>query len=153
MKIIRGNKAYVQKIDIEFLRYTMHSLPDNIFNKIIMDDFNKYDFIPFSATEDIEYFKNHSWIIDYKDIENLSHNDLKEKADTLAKDLENFTAIMYQTKDNEEYKSALKAVKILRHTLTTIGDIDDYKSGRLQFNIPKKENKLRSLLNTVKRKS
>ena len=64
MKIITNTAVYVQKIDLEFFKYSLHSLPQSISSKIFenseldVDDFNKYDFFKFENKNDIEFFRS-----------------------------------------------------------------------------------------------
>ena len=75
MKIITDNAVYVQKNDIAYLNQTDLAIPASIFMKIfgndIVDDNNRYEFIKFDTPEEIEYFRNIDWMIDYNEVKNL----------------------------------------------------------------------------------
>lgn len=79
MRVLTGNTLYVQKIDIEFLKYTLHTLPDSATDKINLDDYNKYDFIPFTDKNIILYLSSLDCIIDYQEIEKLTPEDIRKK--------------------------------------------------------------------------
>ena len=68
MKIILKDSAYVQKIDISYLIESNLKIPESIYLKISCEDINdnnKYEFIKFTDHQEIKYFKNIDWIIDY----------------------------------------------------------------------------------------
>lgn len=153
MRILRNNTIYVQKIDIEFLKYTLHILPENVLNGIDLDDYNKYDFIPFSNENDIEFFMKIDFIIDYSDYENMQMEKIKLKGESLVSELESITAKMYQEKlSDEEYEKTSRKYKELNHLITSLGDLCDFKDGMLKLNIPPK-NKFKQLINILLKKS
>lgn len=152
MRVLTGNTLYVQKIDIEFLKYTMHTLPNSATDKINLDDYNKYDFIPFTDKNIILYLSSLDCIIDYQEIEKLTPEDIRKKGITLASEREKATSIIYQSKEgSEEYKEAMYKYKILNHLLTSLEDISDKKNGLLKITIPS-ENRFKRLMNTFKKK-
>lgn len=152
MKILKNNKIYVQKIDIEFLKYTMGILPDNILTTINLDDYEKYDFLCFTNEEDIEFFKNLECLIDYNEFENKDTDEIKETGERLVGEFEFISKSLYQgTLDSDEYKKTMKRYKELNHMITSLRDLMDYKLGLLKLNITTKKSKLKRLLNKIKR--
>lgn len=118
----------------------MHSLPDTILGKINIDDYSKYDFIPFTNEKDIEYFKICEWIIDYGNVESLTLAEIRSLGEILTIKLETVTAILYQTKEGtSEYKKAITKYKILKHIISSIADISSFHFGLLNFSIPTKK--------------
>lgn len=161
MKIITNHLAYVQKIDLEFLKYRLHSLPQSISSKIFenseidVDDFNKYDFFKFDDVSDIEFFKGIDWIIDYDSIRNLTDIEIKAMGRTYVERLEQITKILYKmTSDNKDYENVLLQYKLLHYQITSLNDILDFKSGLLKMTLPNKDNKLQKLIRIfIKRKN
>lgn len=154
MKVLTRNTLYVQKMDIGFLKYTMHTLPDSALDKINLDDYNKYDFIPFTDKDIIAYLNSLDYIIDYQEMEKLklTPEELKEIGSSLASERETVTSIIYKCKKGtEEYKEAMYRYKILSHLLASLTDISDIKSGLLKINIPT-HNKFKRLINTLKKR-
>lgn len=84
MKIIRENKVYVQKKDLEFLKYKLHSLPNSISFKIFENDefdsdaFQANDFIELVEQNDIQYIRSIEWMMDYDLASALSIEELKK---------------------------------------------------------------------------
>ena len=81
MKIITDNAAYVQMNDIAFLNHCDLPIPASVFMKsfgfgiFVVDDSNRYDFKEFNKPEDIEFFKNIDWMIDYNEVKFGERND------------------------------------------------------------------------------
>lgn len=148
MKVLTRNTLYVQKMDIEFLKYTMHTLPDSALDEINLDDYNKYDFIPFTDKDIIAYLSSIDYIIDYQEMEKLTPEELRKIGSSLASERETATSIIYKCKEGtDEYKEAMHRYKILSHLLTSLTDISDIKSGLLKINIPT-NNRFKRLINT-----
>jgi len=67
-------KIYVQKNDIMYLNQTDLSIPASIFMKIfgngvtIIDNSNRFEFVEFTNSHEIEFLKNIDWIIDYNKV-------------------------------------------------------------------------------------
>lgn len=85
MKILNNEneveQIYIQVKDILKIYQIYHKRPsflNNIFfNNIIIEDKNEKDFIKLSKKEEIDYFNQFDWIVDYKTIKNLKSNQLK----------------------------------------------------------------------------
>lgn len=83
MKIITDNAVYVQKNDIAYLTQINLTMPLSIFMKFIgcgngevtIDNSNKHEFIKFETPEEIEFFKNIDWIIDYNEVKDLTEEE------------------------------------------------------------------------------
>lgn len=76
-------KVYVQLDDISFLLKTCSDIPNSIQKRIYSDentnisDSNKMDFVEFTEPEVIEFMRNQTWIVDYKQARDLSKKELK----------------------------------------------------------------------------
>lgn len=135
MKMVIGRTLYVQKIDLEFLKYRLHSLPQFISSKIFesrkinVDDNNKYDFFRFEDIDEIEFFKGISWIIDYDSLIALTDQDIK--------------------KLSNDYEDILLQYKLLNYQIASLNDFIDFKSGRLKITLPREENKLQKIIRKI----
>jgi hypothetical protein len=75
-------KVYVQMNDIMRLNQTDETIPTSIYEKFftgifIVDESNRMDFVEFSQPEEIEFFESMDWIVDYKQIRDLSKKGIK----------------------------------------------------------------------------
>ena len=93
MKIIYENCVYVQKNDIGFLNQTDMQIPGSIYMKVfgnskvtIINNSNRFEFIEFTKPNEIEYFKNINWMIDYNDVCNLTEDEIIELGNKIAKE-------------------------------------------------------------------
>lgn len=93
MKIITDNAAYVQMNDITFLNHCDLPIPASVFMKsfgfgiFVVDDSNRYDFKEFNKPEDIEFFKNIDWMIDYNEVKDLSDEEHIALAQSIADEM------------------------------------------------------------------
>lgn len=153
MKIITDNAVYIQKVDLEFFKYELRSLPKFISLKIFenkeidMDDYEKYDFLKFEDEEIIEFLKKIDWIIDYDLVKNLTDDEIREIGRTYAEKFESVNKKIYTTSPNKkDYKDLLQQSKLLFYQLRSIEDLLDFKGGRLKITLPKDENKFLKLV-------
>lgn len=153
MKIITNHVVYVQKVDLEFFKYRLHSLPQSISSKVFenseidVDDFNIYDFFRFEDVSDIEFFKSIDWIIDYDSVRNLTDIEIKEMGKACVERLEQITKKLYvMTSDNKDYENVLLQYKLLNYQIASLNDIIDFKSGLLKMTLPDEGNKLQKLI-------
>ena len=71
MKIVTNEAIYVQKNDLVFLNQTDIPIPASIFMKAfgkgatIINYNNRFDFVKFEDSKEIEFFKNMDFILDY----------------------------------------------------------------------------------------
>ena len=74
MKIITENSIFVQRNDITYLNQSNLEVPTSIFGNGVSTtcNVNKYDFIEFKEKEEIDFFKNIDWLIDYNEVKDLS---------------------------------------------------------------------------------
>ena len=156
MKIITDTAAYVQKIDLEFFKYRLHSLPQSISSKVFenseldIDEFNKYDFFKFEDMDDIEFFKRIDWIIDYDSVRYLTIQEITKMGRTYVEKREQITEKLYSmTDEDEEYNATLLQYKLIHYQITSLTDISDFKSGRLKITLPDDENKLQKLMRKI----
>lgn len=117
MKIITDNAVYVQKNDFIYLNSSNLAIPASIFDKVfgygvtIIDDRNRYEFIEFNAPEEIEFFKNIDWIIDYNEIKDLNEEEMYDLIRNICQEQN----LLEEMEDNMdiEFKCRLLEFKIL----------------------------------------
>ena len=142
MKIITKAAAYVQKIDLEILKYTLHYLPQSISSKIFenceldVDDFNKYDFFKFEDEKDIEFFKSIDWLIDYNSVRDLTNEEITKIGRDYVEQRDQIAKKLYTASDYEEYNDILFQYKLINYQITSLNDISDFKNGLLKINLP-----------------
>lgn len=156
MKIFTSNAVYVQKIDLEFFKYSLHSLPQTISkqffesNKVDCDDYGKYDFIKFENIEDIDFFKSVNWIIDYASVKDLSDEEYNKLGWDLARKREQATERLYSfERENNEYRIILLECKLLQYQISMLQDIADVRDGRLKIRIPEEQSKLHKMMRKI----
>lgn len=142
MKIITNTAVYVQKIDLEFLKYRLHSLPQTISSKIFennkldVDDFDKYDFFKFEDKNDIEFFKGIDWLIDYNSIKDLPTEEITKSGRDCVEKREQITKKLYGRASAEEYDELLLQYVLINNKIKSLNDIIDFKLGLLKIKLP-----------------
>ena len=124
-------KIYVQLKDLKKLIFKKDYVPENI--KHLMKT-NKRDteFIEFTNPKDINFFQNQKWIVDYKEIRDLSKEELKEKAQELINKLNilgHAITVLKKENDNKAYYNILKDYNLLKHTIDSFDDVYCLKQG------------------------
>lgn len=158
MKIIQDNSLYIQKIDLEFLKYHARILPENISKKIFenpeidLDDYNKYDLFKFDEPQDIEFFQNLDFIIDYTVIKDYNNEELYEYVKTCHKEFESTALQLFTTnKKDPQYTNVLFRYKVLSYKKLSLYHISEFKNGLLDMPLPKpnKDKSIKKLLNKL----
>ena len=144
MKIITKDAVYVQKHDIAFLTHTDLEFPASIFNKVfgngtvIINDSNRWEFIKFEKEEDIKFFKEQDWIIDYNDVKDLSDEQFAEMGCAVV-EKKNDIAKIYNGMSEKERKENMDMVyrcERLDHKMYSLRDILWFKQGHLKMDLP-----------------
>lgn len=156
MKIIEDNAVYVQKIDLEFIKYRLRLLPKSISLKTFdsseldMDDYSDYDFFKFEDPEDIEFFRSIDWIIDYTPLKDLSYTDITPIGRSYVERIEEVTERLYNmSSKDKEYSDTLLQYTILDYQISSLNDISDYKMGLLKFRLPNEGNGVKQLIKKI----
>lgn len=88
-------KVYVQYQDLMELIHELDgiSIPASIFDKIfgngqplIVDDSNRWEFIEFNQPEEVQFFREQDWIVDFKEVRGLTFDGLIEYGTEVAKE-------------------------------------------------------------------
>lgn len=145
MKILTENGLYIQKSDLILLQNTKIGIPLKVqkdINKNNISESNPNEFIRFTKEETINYFKDQEWIIDYKLVNAMSHEQiiriykvLKDKINILnhriflAKNADiTLLNILYLEREllNHKLKDILKIIQLKNEGL--IISLDEYEN-------------------------
>lgn len=144
MKIVKNNKIYVQKNDIVCLNQTNLAIPASIFMKVfgngivIIDDSNRYEFVAFDTPEEIEFFRNLDWIIDYDEVKKLSEEEMIALGQSIAEE-KNKIARIFNSLPQEEREKNMNLVsqaELLDFKMYSLRDILWFKQGRIKMELP-----------------
>ena len=140
MKIITENSIFVQRNDITYLNQSNLEVPTSIFGNGVSTtcNVNKYDFIEFKEKEEIDFFKNIDWLIDYNEVKDLSEdeiirlieNTLKERNETEQK----FNFMI--PKQKKKNINLLFQCELLDFKKYSLRDILWFKQGKIKMNLP-----------------
>ena len=140
---IDGKKrVYVQVEDFATLTKVDKPIPASIYAKAM--DFkyytneNRYNFIEYDEEEELEFFEDFEWIVNYKDIRELNSDELKAlvKRDN---DEANDIADLWNTLSPEEKKMNLEAdnkYRLLHHRIKSYGQMLWHKQAHIKLNMP-----------------
>ena len=145
MKILTENGLYIQKSDLILLQNTKIGIPLKVQKDITKNNIsesNPNEFIRFTKEETINYFKDQEWIIDYKLVNAMSHEQiiriykvLKDKINILnhriflAKNADlTLLNILYLEREllNHKLKDILKIIQLKNEGL--IISLDEYEN-------------------------
>ena len=160
MKIIAKDSAYVQKTDILYLLKSNLKIPESIYLKIsceVIDENNKYEFIKFTNHNDIKYFKNFSWIIDYNDIKHLNENDIINMCQEIASQINNIADKYNKMSDIEKDKNEdmVQKCELLDYKMHSLRDALWFKQGHINLTLPEIQNynKINNILKKMFKKN
>lgn len=141
MKVIAANVAYIQKKDIDYLKQSDLKIPEFIFYKVFgsnIDENNEYEFIKFTKRNEIEYFKNLDWIIDYNQVKNLTDEKIvelvKETANELNRIAEKFNKMSEHKK--EKHLDMITQCELLDYKMNSLRDALWFKQGHINMKMP-----------------
>lgn len=144
MKIITDDAVYVQKNDIAYLNQTDLAIPASIFMKIfgndivIIDDNNRYEFVKFDTPEEIEYFRNIDWMIDYNEVKDLSEGETIALGQSIAEE-KNCIAQRFNFMTPEERENNMSMVsqcELLDFKMYSLRDVFWFKQGYIKMELP-----------------
>lgn len=124
MKLLNNGKIYVQLKDFTCIT-EVEKIPRSILERLVknssilvINDENKETFLEFSEKEEIDFFKNQDWIIDFKEYNNYSIEDLNYLS---------YQNIMGKTISNS---------KLRKHQLESINELIEWKKGNKYIPFP-----------------
>lgn len=128
-------KIYVQKKDIKQLWKFCGQIPLSIFNNenndIEMDEFIEFDF-----KEEIDFFKEQEWIIDYRKIIKLSKEELEEYIKELQNKMNYFREKHSNAKNEIEKVFIMKEYNSLENIINDVKIIYSSKINKTPINLP-----------------
>ena len=171
MKVFVNNKVYVQNNDLAYFLKGVEgkSVPSSIFNKIfgdvfIVDGSNRNDFVEFTSPEEVEFFRNCDWIIDYDSFNAMSEEEIIEYAthinDERNRIAEEFNSLSVEERKDKYISTAIK-LEVLDFQFESVRDFLWYKQGHIKIKLPieiktndaekvqKSESKLKRVLRNI----
>lgn len=145
MKIFKDNAVYVQKNDMVYLNQTDIPIPASIFMKVfghgitIIDERNRYEFVKFEAPEEIDFFKEQDWIVDYNEIRDLTEEELISLGQSIAQEknkrADEFNKLPKKQRQ-QKYQSVVSSLDLLDFKMYSVRDMIMFKRGELEFSLP-----------------
>lgn len=164
MKIITDTCAYIQRDDMTVLMKCNRPIPTTIYmdvlNKNIINDENKFEFLEFTRPEEIIFFKEADWIVDYNEVKDLSENDIINLIDNIIEERKNM-AIKYNSmlgNPKMENISLMLKCDLLEFKAYSLRNILWFKKGIIKMELPegidypiglKRDTKLKKLIKTM----
>lgn len=144
MKIITDNAAYVQKNDIAYLNSSDLPIPASIFMKVfgnsatIIDDRNRYDFVKFEDADEINFFKNIDWMIDYNEVKDKTEEELISLGQSIAAEKNDIAKKFNAMKEKDKRKNMKMVLncELLDFKMYSLRDIIFFKRGELSITLP-----------------
>lgn len=136
-------KVYVQMNDIMMLTHSDLPIPGSVFEKVftdivIVNDNNRMDFVEFNEPDEVNYFKSLDWIVDYKEIRDLSEEEIKNKGQEIANEM-NRIAERYNSMSNEKKhrnQSLIQKHELLDYKIQYLAEILWVKQGYREMPFP-----------------
>lgn len=136
--------GYVEKNDIGYLNQTDLAIPDSIFTEVfgndivIIDDSNKYEFVEFDKLEEIEFFKDIDWIIDYSEVKDLSEEEMIALSQSIIEEkndiAQRFNSMLPEEK--EKNMNMVSQCELLDFKIYSLRDILWFKQGHIKMELP-----------------
>ena len=136
-------KVYVQMNDLMTLINTDQSIPSSVFEKVfsdvvIVNDSNRMDFVEFDKPNDIKYFESIDWIVDYKEIRDLSEEEIKNRGKEIASEMNRIAERYNSLSDDQKYhnQSLIQKHELLDYKMKYLAEILWVKQGHKQMPFP-----------------
>ena len=136
------------KINFDIIQFRKElAIPASIFLKVfgngitIINDRNRYNFVCFTEAEDIEYFKQLDWMIDYGKVKNMSEEELENLLSIMLDKMDFLDKAEQSIPVNQSQKrhELLQAFFLLVFKFCSLRDILWYKQGHISLNLPEIE--------------
>lgn len=134
-------KVYVQVKDLKKLMYKKDYVPQNIL-EIANTKKKENEFIEFTDSKDISFFKNQDWIIDYKELRDLSKEEIVTTAMKTNEKLEKLVhakQVLTREKDYKGVYNIIPEYTLMQHKLESYDDIYLLKQGYNYIPFPEVE--------------
>lgn len=144
MKIITNDAAYVQKNDIAYLNQTDLDIPASIYLKacetgtFIVDDSNRYEFIRFNKSDEIQFFKNQDWILDYNQVKDMTEDELIEYGEKIITQYNELAETFNALSEQERIQNTELDMRcdLLGFQIFSLHDFIFYRKGLLEMQLP-----------------
>ena len=149
MKVFRNNCAYVQKNDLFYLLNLSKDIPNTVLEKfydkedILIDDDNRFEFVKFDRPDEIIFFMNEDWIINYDNFQNMDFEEIESVAHKYYINSERMSALFNSLSNEEQHSNNGKDMMIestkLRHIFDDLRILSEYKRGVINMTVPGEE--------------
>ena len=144
MKYFKNDKVYVNFNDlINMPQLASYSLPGIIRkglgeNYIVIDESNRFNFAEFDLPEEVEYFKNQDWIIDYDEYKFMTDEELEEAARRKNQEIQLLIESYNNLSEEEQMNSyhMIRQHRRLWHQLQDLKAINLYRNNELNLDVP-----------------
>ena len=144
MKIITNDAAYVQKNDIAYLNQTDLDIPASIYLKacetgtFIVDDSNRYEFIRFNKPDEIQFFKNQDWILNYNQVKDMTEDELIEYGEKIITQYNELAETFNALSEQERIQNTELDMRcdLLGFQIFSLHDFIFYRKGLLEMQLP-----------------
>lgn len=117
MKIFRKNTLYVQKKDLLYLLTFNIDMPKTLkenLERIDINETNQHEFIRFTKKDEINYYNNLKWIIDYDEYINLTEEEILTQGNIINTKINRLLNNKTDKESLKEYKESLLRLQSLR---------------------------------------
>ena len=161
MKIITKNKVYVQYIDIAYLiksksyKQAPDSISDKCFTELfVCNEYNKYNFVEFNRRDEIKFFDNLDYIIDYLEVKELSNEQIIQKVFEIGKEKNKLYNRFIYMSNRDKYLNIhiLTEIELLEFKMESLMNIIALKNDKLKMNLPNTEQE-KKLIKEIKKVS
>lgn len=120
------------------------AVPASIFMKVfgngmvIIDDSNRYEFVTFEAPEEIKFFKDIDWMINYNEVKDFSEEEIIALGQSIAEEKNNI-AYRFNSMTPEERKENMDMVsqcELLDFKMYSLRDVLWFKQGHIKMELP-----------------
>ncbi len=129
-------KVYVQISDITMLNQT--NISKVCTNVNIADNSNGMDFVEFTQPKEIKFFESLDWIIDYKQVRNLSEEEIETKRQEITTEMSNITHKFNSMPEEEKRNNQLllQRHRLLNYKMNCLAKILSIKQGHKEIPFP-----------------
>ena len=136
------------KINFDIIQFRKElAIPASIFLKVfgneitIIDDRNRYNFVCFTEAEDIEYFKQLDWMVDYNETKDMSEEELISLIEKTLGEMDSISNAydLIPTNQGKKRRELAKTFSLLEFKFYSLRNILWYKQGHISLNLPEIE--------------
>lgn len=144
MKVITNDAIYVQMNDLAYLMTSDTPIPASIMMKVfgrgmvIINDDNRYDFVRFTEDDEIEFFKDLDWIVDYDELKDKSDEELLKFGKSVAENRDSIATLYNKMslEDRKQHPEMVEQCDLLEFKMYSIRDFLWYKQGHITMHLP-----------------